>query len=256
LEDGMEELRISMVGKYVKLRDSYISIIEALKHAAAHHRVKLNLKWFEATDIETGKLDPREILEGDGVVILPGFGKRGFEGKIKAIQVAREEEKPLMGICLGMQLSVVEIARNLAGLKAANTTEADPSTPHPVIVLQEEQAKLKQLGGTMRLGALPIKILDGTLAYKVYGREMVFERHRHRYEVNPDYIDKLESAGMRVSAVSVEDENRVEIIELKRSIHPYFIAYQPHPEFKSRPLNPSPPFVSFVGAVKDLKHKG
>ena len=256
LEDGMEELIISMVGKYVKLRDSYISIIEALKHAAAYHRVKLNLKWFEATDIETGKLDPREILEGDGVVILPGFGKRGFEGKIKAIQVAREEEKPLMGICLGMQLSVVEIARNLAGLKAANTTEADPSTPHPVIVLQEEQAKLKQLGGTMRLGALPIKILNGTLAYKVYGREMVFERHRHRYEVNPDYIDKLESAGMRVSAVSVEDENRVEIIELKRSIHPYFIAYQPHPEFKSRPLNPSPPFVSFVGAVKDLKHKG
>ncbi|MEB3756409.1 MAG: CTP synthase [Desulfurococcales archaeon] len=253
LEDGSETLRISMVGKYVKLRDSYISIVEALKHAAAFHKVKLELEWFEATDIERGAFDASKVLNGDGVVILPGFGKRGFEGKIEAIRVTREAGKPLIGICLGMQLSVVEIARNLAGLAGANTTEADPNTPYPVIVLQEEQSRLKRLGGTMRLGALPIKILPNTLAYEVYQNYVVYERHRHRYEVNPDYIDKLESVGLRVSAVSVDDENRVEIIELKKNIHPYFIAYQPHPEFKSRPLNPSPPFKSFIGAVMSLK---
>lgn len=253
LEDGLETLRISMVGKYVKLRDSYISIVEALKHSAAFHKVKLELEWFEATDIERGAFDASKVLNGDGVVILPGFGKRGFEGKIEAIRVTREAGKPLIGICLGMQLSVVEIARNLAGLTGANTTEADPNTPYPVIVLQEEQSRLKRLGGTMRLGALPIKILPNTLAYEVYQNYVVYERHRHRYEVNPDYIDKLESVGLRVSAVSMDDENRVEIIELKKNIHPYFIAYQPHPEFKSRPLNPSPPFKSFIGAVISLK---
>ncbi|MCE4606397.1 MAG: CTP synthase [Desulfurococcales archaeon] len=253
LEDGLETLKISMVGKYVKLRDSYISIIEALKHAAAFHNVKLELEWFEATDIERGALDVSEVLNGDGVVILPGFGKRGFEGKIKAIKVTREAGKPLIGICLGMQLSVVEVARNLAGLTGANTTEADPNTPHPVVVLQEQQSKLKRMGGTMRLGALPVKIFPNTMAYEVYQSYLVYERHRHRYEVNPDYIGKLESIGLRVSAVSMEDENRVEIVELKKNIHPYFIAYQPHPEFKSRPLNPSPPFKSFIGAVMSLK---
>ncbi len=254
LENGSETLRISMVGKYVKLRDSYMSIIEALKHAAARHGVRVELDWYEATDIERGVLDVQRILEGDGVIILPGFGRRGFEGKIKAVQAAREAKLPLMGICLGMQLSVVEVARNLAGLERANTTEADPNTPHPVIVLQEEQARLKDLGGTMRLGAHPIKLIRGTRVYQAYRRDVIYERHRHRYEVNPDYIDKLESVGLKVSAVSVEDENRVEAIELDEELHPYFVAYQPHPEYKSRPLSPSPAFTSFLEAVRRVKN--
>ncbi|MCE4617657.1 MAG: CTP synthase [Desulfurococcales archaeon] len=250
LSNAQKEVRISMVGKYVKLKDSYLSIIEALKHAGASFGVKPRLKWFEATDIERGKIDVEKVIEDtDAVIVLPGFGKRGFLGKIEAIRVARESETPFMGICLGMQLSVVEAARNLLGLRDANTTEFDPNTPHPVVVLQEEQKRLKQLGGTMRLGAKPIRILPGTTVHKLYGRDVIVERHRHRYEVNPDYIDRLESVGLKVSAVSLEDELRVEAIEYDKKVHKFFIAYQPHPEFKSRPLRPSPAFRGIVAAA-------
>ncbi len=248
LKEPRKHVRIGMIGKYTKLRDSYLSIIEALKHSAAKLRVKPVLKWIEATDIEQGKISVEEALgDVNGVIILPGFGKRGVEGKIKAIKYARENKIPLLGICFGMQLSVVEIARNVAGLERAHTTEVDPNTPHPVITLLRGQ-RLDRLGGTMRLGVQPIKVVEGTIAYKIYnGEKIVYERHRHRYEVNPKYIDVLEKAGLRVSGVSLNNPELVEFIELRN--HPFFFGSQPHPEFKSRPLKPAPIYHAFLETV-------
>lgn len=252
IKESTKPVKIGMIGKYTKLKDSYLSIIEALKHSAAKLRVKPILKWIEATDIEQGKLRVEEELSNvDGVIILPGFGKRGVEGKIKAITFARENNKPLLGICFGMQLSVVEIARNLAGLHGAHTTEVDPNTPHPVVTLLEGQEKIDRLGGTMRLGAQPIRIIKGTLADKIYGGlKVVYERHRHRYEVNPKYIDILENVGLRVAGISLDNPELVEFIELRG--HSFFFGTQPHPEFKSRPLRPSPVYATFLEA--SLKH--
>ncbi|MET1101938.1 MAG: CTP synthase [Pyrodictiaceae archaeon] len=250
LKTSSREIRIAMVGKYTKLKDSYLSIIEAVRHASAALRVKPILNWYESTLIEKGKLDPELIIEeNDAVIVLPGFGRRGAEGKIAAIRLARENKKPFLGICFGMQLAIVEIARNLAGLEGANSTELDPSTPHPVIDLLEGQKNIEKLGGTMRLGAYPIRLVRGTLVYKLYGKDIVYERHRHRYEVNPKYLDTLEAVGVRFSGYSLGD-NRIEFIELKN--HPYFIGSQPHPEFKSRPMMPSPLFKGLLESALEL----
>ena len=249
LERASRRATIAMVGKYTKLKDSYISIVEALKHAGAHLGVKPVLKWVEATDIEEGKIDVRDVHENsDAAIILPGFGIRGVEGKIKAITAFREGKKPLLGICFGMQLSVVEYARNVLGLKGAHTTEVDPITPHPVIDLLPEQKNIDKLGGSMRLGASPIYLKEGTLVYSLYKKSPVYERHRHRYEVNPDYLPKLEEAGLVISGLS--ERGLVEFIELPRSEHPFFVGSQPHPEYTSRPLRPSPVFMGFLSAIQ------
>ena len=249
LERSSRRATIAMVGKYTKLKDSYISIVEALKHAGAYLGVKPVLKWVEATDIEEGKIDVRDVYENsDAAIILPGFGIRGVEGKIKAITAFREGKKPLLGICFGMQLSVVEYARNVLGLKGAHTTEVDPTTPHPVIDLLPEQKNIDKLGGSMRLGASPIYLKEGTLVYSLYKKSPVYERHRHRYEVNPDYLSKLEEAGLVISGLS--ERGLVEFIELPRSEHPFFVGSQPHPEYTSRPLRPSPVFMGFLSALQ------
>ncbi len=246
MKSASRRIRVSMVGKYTKLRDSYLSIIEALKHAGAALGVRPELNWVEASEVERRKLNITEMLEdSDAVIVLPGFGARGVEGKLEAIRFARENDVPFLGICYGMQLAVVEIARNAAGLEGAHTTEVNPDTPHPVIDLLEEQRRIDKLGGTMRLGAYPIKLYKGTLIHSLYGRELVAERHRHRYEVNPRYLDRLEAAGMRVAGVSLD--GRVEFIEFKD--HQFFVGTQPHPEFKSRPLEPSPIFLGLLKAA-------
>ncbi|GAB6148004.1 CTP synthase [Stetteria hydrogenophila] len=245
LKRSSREVTIGMVGKYTKLKDSYMSIIEAIRHASAQLGVKPRLKWVESTDIESGRLSVEEALSGiDAAIVLPGFGRRGAEGKIRAIQYLRENRIPMLGICFGMQLAVVEFARNVAGLEGANSTEIDPNTPHPVVDLLPSQRRVSRLGGTMRLGASPIRLVKGTLAYSLYNSEVIYERHRHRYEVNERYIEKLEAAGLVVSGWS--PEGLVEVIELKRRDHPFLLATQPHPEYKSRPLRPSPPFTGLL----------
>ncbi len=244
MSSSTKEVKIAMVGKYTRLHDSYISIIEALKHASAWEGVKPVLNWFEATDIEKGLVSVNEIIScSDAAVILPGFGRRGSEGKIETIKAFRESGKPLLGICFGMQLMVVEAARNLLGLKKANSKELNPETPHPVIDLLPSQYSVKHLGGTMRLGSYPIRIIKGTKAWEMYGKEVVKERHRHRYEVSPKYVDALEKAGFKISGWS--PENYVEFIELRDYPTLYF-GSQPHPEFRSRPLQPSPIYSYFI----------
>lgn len=245
-KNSSRTVEIAMVGKYTALRDSYLSIIEALKHAGAYLQVKPVLKWIEATDVELGKLSTRESVETvNAAVILPGFGARGVEGKISIIKQLRELEKPVLGICFGLQLMVVEFARNVLGLQGANTTEVDPNTPHPVVDLLEMQKGVVVKGGSMRLGALPIRVLRGTLAYRIYGTEVVYERHRHRYQINPAYVDKLESAGFKVSGISYEGfPEMMEFTDMK-----YYFGTQAHPEYKSRPLNPSPVFIEFLRAA-------
>ncbi len=238
---------VAMVGKYTSLRDSYLSIIEALKHAGAHLGLRPRLVWVESTDVELGKLDPEGIADSvDGAVILPGFGARGAEGKIATIRALRERGRPVLGICFGLQLMLVEFARNVLGLGRAHTTEVDPNTPHPVVDLLEEQKSVEAKGGSMRLGALPIRVLRGTLAHRIYGTEVVYERHRHRYHVNPKYLDRFESSGYRVSGVS--PEGYVEIMEL--ASHRFYYGTQAHPEFRSRPLRPSPVFLEFLRVLQ------
>lgn len=237
---------IAMVGKYTALRDSYLSIIEALKHAGAHIGIKPSFMWVESSDVELSKVNAENVAESvDGAVILPGFGVRGVEGKIAMIKLLREREKPVLGICFGLQLMVVEFARNVLRLEGAHTTEVDPDTPHPVVDLLEFQRSVEVKGGSMRLGALPIKILRGTLAYKIYGADVVYERHRHRYHINPNYLNKFEEHGYIVSGVS--PEGYPEIMELRG--YRFYFGTQAHPEFKSRPLNPSPVFAEFLSST-------
>ncbi|RLG84050.1 MAG: CTP synthetase [Thermoprotei archaeon] len=251
LKNSTRQAVIAMVGKYTKLADSYISIVESLKHAGAWLGVKPVLKWIEATDIESGKVSvEKELRDVDGVIVLPGFGKRGAEGKIKAIKYSREREIPLLGICFGMQLMVVEIARNVVGLEKAHSTEIEPDTPHPVVDLLPSQYQIKHLGGSMRLGAQPIRLEKHSLVYKLYNKEIVYERHRHRYEVNPKYLDKLEAGGLRVTGWSVE--GYPEFIELK-DYKSFYLGSQPHPEFKSRPLQPSPVYYGFLKSILEYK---
>lgn len=249
-------INVCMCGKYTKLKDSYISIIEALKHAGAALETKVNMVWLESTLLEQDEKTFQEAQETlsqcDGIIVLPGFGARGAEGKIKVIRYARENKVPFLGICFGMQLAVVEFARNVVGLKDANTTELDPSTKHPVVDLLPEQRVVRDLGGTMRLGAQATVLEPGTKVFELYGKPIIFERYRHRYEVNPAYWHILQNHGMVFSGYS-PDKRRVEFIELKD--HPFFIATQAHPEFKSRPNRPSPLYYGLVKACLEYKLK-
>lgn len=248
--ESSQVLRVAMCGKYTRLTDAYVSIKSALEHAAALLNSRLELAWYETTLFEENKIDASTLSNYNGVMVLPGFGARGAEGKIAAVKYARESGIPLLGICYGFQLAVVEFARNVAGLTNAHSTEVEPNTPHPVVDLLPEQQGLRQLGGTMRLGASKIILEHGTLAYKLYGAREVYERHRHRYEVNPKYWDKLESAGLKFSGWD-EEHLRVEFAELPGSL--FFLGSQAHPEFKSRPGKPSPPYRGFIEACLKFK---
>jgi CTP synthase len=242
-----DEVKIGIVGKYVEYEDSYKSLKEALVHGSLAHNLKLNLSWIEAEGLETGDSSYEAQLEGyDGLLVPGGFGKRGIEGMLQAIRYAREKKVPYFGICLGMQTACIEFARNVAGLEHANSSEFDPATPHRVIYKLRELRGVEELGGTMRLGAWTCKIEPDTLAYKVYGKAEISERHRHRYEFNREYEEPLVAAGMRISG-STPDGTYVEMIEL--ADHPYFIGCQFHPEFKSKPLEPHPLFKEFIGAA-------
>jgi CTP synthase len=244
-------VRIGLIGKYVQLPDAYLSVVESLKHAANWHDRELEILWIASDDLKrpSDDLQPADLGERlgklDGILIPGGFGVRGIEGKIEAIRFARENAIPFLGICLGLQCAVIEFARNVAGLKEANSSEFDPATPYPVIDIIAGQ-DLRALGGTMRLGAYPCRLARGSVAEAAYGGELVFERHRHRYEVNPRFRRRLEDAGLVCSGES-PDRTLVEIIELED--HPWFVAGQFHPEFRSRPDRPHPLFRDFVGAA-------
>jgi CTP synthase len=238
-------VRIGLVGKYTQLADAYLSVIEALNHAATHHDGRIDLRWVDSERL-TDEEAQEELAACDGILIPGGFGVRGIEGKILAAKYARENEVPYLGICLGMQIAVCDFARHVAGMDGANSTEFDPETPYPVIDLLPEQKEVRDMGGTMRLGADPVKLHDDTRAREVYGEAVIYERHRHRYEVNNHLRKRLEQAGLVCSGTS-PDDRLVELIELPG--HPFFVASQFHPEFKSRPLRPQPLFRDFVGAA-------
>jgi CTP synthase len=255
-EHATKTVRIALVGKYVKLEDAYLSVSEALRHAASLQDGRVQVEWIDSESLENG--DEEEIVRQlggvDGILIPGGFGGRGIEGKIVAAQYARERQIPYLGICLGMQVAVAEFARNVAGMEGANSTEFDIETPYPVIDLLPEQKEVADLGGTMRLGADPIKLHAEGRALEMYGEAVIYERHRHRYEVNNRLRKRLTNlavgagAGLRVSGTS-PDERLVEVIELDD--HPFFVASQFHPEFKSRPERPAPLFRGFVAAALD-----
>jgi CTP synthase len=240
-------VRIALVGKYNQLADAYLSVIEALNHAGTHHGGKVEVHWVDSERLTEGEVEA-ELAICDGVLVPGGFGVRGIEGKIKAARYAREHGIPYLGICLGMQIAVSEFARHVAGLDGANSTEFDPETPYPVIDLLPEQKEVRDMGGTMRLGADPVKLHDGTRVREIYGEPVIYERHRHRYEVNNHLRKRLEQAGLVFSGTS-PDDRLVEVIELPD--HPFFVASQYHPEFKSRPLRPQPLFREFVGAAME-----
>lgn len=248
LKNPLNEVNIGLVGKYVSLPDAYKSIAEAFIHAGAQNDCKVNLKWISSEDIN------KDSIQGilgplDAVLVAPGFGERGLEGKIEAIKYVRENKIPFLGICLGMQCAVVEFARNVLHLDASST-ELNPKTKHPVIDMMEEQKKITSKGGTMRLGAYACKLKKGTKAYQVYGDTVIHERHRHRYEFNNKYLEQIEEAGLKAVGVN-PDSGLVEIVELKD--HPWFLGVQYHPELRSTVLNPHPLFVKFVAAA--MEHK-
>ncbi len=242
-----ESVRIGIVGKYVGLPDAYLSVAEALRHAAADQGLELDLVWVPSDEL-TGLLADSYLEDLDGIVIPGGFGYRGVEGKVQAIRFARENGVPLLGLCLGLQCSVIEFARNVLGLSDANSSEFDPTTPHAVIDLMASQEEVEDKGGTMRLGLYAAKLAEGSRVRELYGQELVYERHRHRWEVNNRYRKDLESAGMRLSGMS-PDDNLVEYIELVD--HPYFVGTQAHPEFRSRPDAPHPLFAGLVRAAAE-----
>jgi CTP synthase len=240
-----EEVEIALVGKYVKLHDAYLSVHEALKHAGVHHGSRVRVRWVDAEHMSYDEA-VRELEQADGVLVPGGFGSRGWEGKILACRVAREREIPYLGLCLGMHVAVSEFARHVCGMEGANSTEMDPETPYPVIDLLPEQKEIEDLGGTMRLGAQAVELAEGTRALESYGESVIHERHRHRYEVNNELRPRLVEAGLVVSG-TFQDGRLVEIVELPD--HPWFVASQFHPEFKSRPTRPAPLFRDFVGAA-------
>ena len=250
LKTPEDRIRIAMVGKYVDLTESYKSLNEALTHAGIAHEVAVDIEYVDSDKLEGSALETLATVEG--VLVPHGFGARGAEGKIQAIQYAREQEIPYFGICYGMQCAVVEVARNLAGLAGANSREIDPQTPYPVIDFMPDQAEQAETGGTMRLGAYPCRVVPDTLAARAYGRTEVSERHRHRYEVNPEYRERIEAAGLVISGIS-PDGKLAEIVEYPD--HPWFLACQFHPEFQSTPFDPHPLFRAFVGAAV-RHHKG
>lgn len=241
------EVTIALVGKYVSLHDAYKSIVESFIHAGAANEVKVNVKWVYSGDIDD--CNAAEILGGvDGILVAPGFGSRAIEGKISAIRYARENGIPFLGICLGMQMAVVEYARNVLGLKGAHSKEIDPMTENPVIDLMESQKNVTEKGGTMRLGAWQCTLQKGTKAYDIYGKEDISERHRHRYELCMQYLDDLEKAGMKATGRNA-DTGLVDIVEVPS--HPWFIGVQFHPEYRSKVENPHPLFVGFVKAAME-----
>ena len=243
-ENPGRELEIAMVGKYVSHKDAYLSVVEAITHASTFHGARVKLRHLEAEEVE--ERGAEETLKGvSGVLVPGGFGSRGVEGKIAAARYARENKIPYMGLCLGMQIAVVEFARSVCGIAAANSLEMDPGTPNPVIHLMEEQRHISDLGGTMRLGEYPCSLAKGSRAFEAYGQEEVSERHRHRYEFNNEYRERLSNAGMRMSGIC-PGRDLVEIAELEG--HPWFVGVQFHPELKSRPVRPHPMFRGFIAA--------
>ncbi len=251
LKNPTQAVNIGLVGKYVSLPDAYKSIIESFTHAGASIECEVNLTLISSEEINSDNFESK-LKELDGIVVAPGFGERGFEGKIETVRYARENNIPFLGICLGMQVAVIEFSRNVLGLENANSTEMDPNTPHPVIALMEEQKKVDQMGGTMRLGSYACDLKKSTKAYAAYGKAKIQERHRHRYEFNNFYLEQLESEGMIASGKNPET-GLVEIIEVKN--HPWFVGVQFHPEYKSTVLNPQPLFVKFIQAAVDNKVK-
>ncbi|MCD6452331.1 MAG: CTP synthase [Acidobacteria bacterium] len=249
IKNPKDEVTIGVVGKYVGFHDSYKSLIEALHHGGYPDSLKVNIEWIEAEDIE--KEGPEKFLSSvSGVLVPGGFGKRGVEGMITAVGYAREKKVPFFGICLGMQCAVIEFARNVAHLTKANSSEFEPETPHPVIHLLPNLVGVTDMGGTMRLGKYPCKLDEASIAYKAYNQEVIYERHRHRYEFNIEYRETLEKAGLKLSGIS-PDGNYVEIVEVEN--HPWFLGCQFHPELKSKPLLPHPLFTSFIRAAYRYK---
>ena len=244
-----QKVTVALVGKYIQLHDAYISVVEALRHGGVAHRADVTIKWVDSETVNEGNVS--EIL-GDvsGILVPGGFGSRGIDGKLLAIRYAREKKIPYLGLCLGMQLAIVEFVRDVVGLTDAHSVELDPSTHYPVIHLMPEQDGVKDIGGTLRLGSYPCVLDQGSKAYQLYGQETIQERHRHRYEVNNDFRSTLSASGMLLSGIS-PDGRIVEMIELPD--HPWFVATQAHPELKSRPNKPHPLFRGFIEAA--LKHK-
>jgi len=251
MRSPVDEVDIALVGKYVEYEDSYKSLKEALLHAGVHHRLKVNMRWIEAEPLVWPEC-AAHLSHYDGVLVPGGFGKRGVEGMLAAIRFARLHRVPYFGICLGMQTAVIEFARNACGLAGADSTEFEPATPYPVIYKLRDLLGVEELGGTMRLGAYECLLEEGSLARAAYGQEVISERHRHRYEFNRAFEDRLTSAGLRITGRS-RDAKFVEIIELPG--HPWFLGCQFHPEFKSKPLEPHPLFKAFIGAAYEYRQK-
>lgn len=243
------EVTVALVGKYIQLHDAYISVVEALKHGGIASRAVVNIKWVDS-ELVTDENAAEYLSDVDGILVPGGFGDRGIEGKISAIRYARENDIPFLGLCLGMQMAIVEFARHVIGYEDAHSVELNPGTTHPMIHLMPEQDGIEDIGGTLRLGSYPCVLDKATKAYDLYGAETIHERHRHRYEVNNDYRDALTKSGLTLSGLS-PDGRIVEMIELKT--HPFFLATQGHPELKSRPNRPHPLFRGFVAA--SLEHK-
>ena len=251
LKNLKKEVTIALVGKYTGLVEAYKSLTEALIHGGVANKVKINFKWIESTRLEQG--NPEDVLDNVDAILVPGgFGRRGVEGKIRAIQYARENKIPFLGLCLGLQLSVVEFARNVKGWKEAHSTEFNPDTPYPVVDLIPEQRGVNKKGATMRLGAYECRIKRDTLAYRVFNTDIIRERHRHRYEVNNELLPELKDAGLVVSGINPQ-QDLVEIIEMPD--HPFFLATQFHPEYKSQPLRPHPVFKAFIKAALQYKEE-
>ena len=248
-ENADEPVTIGLVGKYIDLPDAYLSVVESLRHSGATHGAKVEIRWIPAEEVE-GLLASTHLEGLDGIIVPGGFGIRGVEGKIEAIRHARENGVPFLGLCLGLQCAVIEYARNVLGYAGAHSTEFDPTARHPVIDLMEDQADVEDLGGTMRLGIYPAKLTPGTRTAELYGETVIYERHRHRWEVNNRYRNELEDSGLVFSGLS-PDDRLIEIIELPS--HPYFVASQFHPEFKSRPDDPHPLFDGFIGAALERR---
>jgi CTP synthase len=249
LKNPKTEVNIALVGKYVELQDAYKSIQESFVHAGAANQCKVNVLTIQADHLTPENI-PQMLAGVDGILVAPGFGSRGLEGKIAAVRYARENKIPFFGICLGMQMAVVEFARDVLGWTDAASTEETPDTPYPVIDLMEEQKKTTLKGGTMRLGAYPCQVQEGTLAWQIYGQPLISERHRHRYELNNRFVAELQAAGLKVSGINPES-HLAEMVEIPG--HPFFIATQFHPELKSTPERPQPIFVHFVKAALDYK---
>lgn len=249
LKNPKHKITIGLIGKYIELKDSYKSIAEALIHAGANNETEVNIDWIHSESITESNVI-KKLAHLDGILVAPGFGERGIEGKISAVKYARENKVPFLGICLGMQCAVIEFARNVLGYKDAHSTEMEAKTSYPVIYLMEDQKNITDMGGTMRLGAYPCEVTDNSKAFEAYQNHSISERHRHRYEFNNKYINEFEAAGMTATGIN-PDNNLVEIVEIKD--HPWFVGVQFHPEYKSTVINPHPLFINLIKASVSVK---